>query len=368
MRDLDLLFRGFSYKNFKIPNRIVMAPMTRSFSPNHVPTPQVAEYYRRRAAHGVGLIITEGTCIDHPASNGHSNVPFMYGVEALAGWKNVVDVVHQENCKIIPQLWHVGAVRTMGSMPNPTVAGCSPSGLVAPGIRNGHVMSQQDIEDVVESFKRAARSAMELGFDGVEIHGAHGYLIDQYFWNQTNHRTDKYGGSIFNRTRFAQEIIQAIRGDLGDDFLIVLRWSQWKMQSFNANIVTNSQELNEFLQPLVNAGVDIFHCSTHRFWEPAFTDSDISLAGLTKALSGRPTIAVGSVGMQQGFLDQVDLNKSKKEVDNLAELEKRMKKGEFDLIAIGRALIADAAWPEKIKNGSGQTIMPYDKSLLSLLE
>jgi 2,4-dienoyl-CoA reductase-like NADH-dependent reductase (Old Yellow Enzyme family) len=145
MLDLSLLFQEFSHQNIKLSNRIVMAPMTRSFSPNHVPTEQVAEYYRRRAKHGVGLIITEGACIDHPAANGHADIPFMFGDEALAGWKNVVEAVHAEGGKIIPQLWHVGAVRPVGSEPNPSVPAYSPSGLSAPGQHSGHAMTRQDI-------------------------------------------------------------------------------------------------------------------------------------------------------------------------------------------------------------------------------
>lgn len=368
MLDLSLLFRDFNHRNIQLPNRIVMAPMTRSFSPDHIPTDQVAEYYRRRAANGVGMIITEGTCVDHPAANGHAGVPFMFGDEALAGWQKVVDAVHAEGGKIIPQLWHVGAVRAAGSEPNPTVPAYSPSGLSAPGHRSGHVMTQHDIQEVIESFRRAARSAWEQGFDGVELHGAHGYLIDQFFWHATNQRDDEYGGAINKRTRFAEDIIRAIRRDLGDDFLIVLRWSQWKMQSFEARLVNNPAELLTFLQPLVRAGVDIFHCSTHRFWEPAFAGSDLNLAGWTRKLSGLPTITVGSVGMDQGFLGDNPNLKNLTGDENLAMLVQRFKNKEFDLVAVGRALIADPAWPKKIRNGNTAAIKPYDRAALKVLE
>ena len=368
MHNLSLLFHEFSHRNIQLSNRIVMAPMTRSFSPNHIPTKRVAEYYRRRAAHGVGLIITEGTCIDHPAANGYANVPFMFGDEALAAWQKVVGAVHAEGGKIIPQLWHVGAVRRAGSDPHPSVPAYSSSGIAASGQRSGRTMTQQDIQDVIDSFKRAAHSAREIGFDGIELHGAHGYLIDQFFWRETNHRGDKYGGSIKQRTRFAQEIIQTIRNDLGDDFLVVLRWSQWKMQSLDAKLVENPDELRAFLQPLAQAGVDIFHCSTRRFWDPVFPNSELTLAGWTRKVSGLPTIAVGSVGMNQDFLGGSMTENSLTQENILTMLAQRIQNMEFDLVAVGRALIADPAWPEKVRTGNTIAITPFNRTSLRVLE
>ncbi|MES9851397.1 MAG: NADH:flavin oxidoreductase [Candidatus Thiodiazotropha sp. L084R] len=368
MNDYSYLFHKFIHHNIQLPNRIVMPPMTRSSSHNHIPTQQVAEYYRRRAAHGVGLIITEGACIDHPAANGHTGIPFMFGEAALAGWKKVVDAVHAEGAKIIPQLWHVGGVRAAGSEPNPDIPAYSPSGLAAPENRSGLTMSQRDIQEVIESFTRAARNAKAVGFDGVELHGAHGYLIDQFFWPGTNRRDDEYGISFEGRTRFAKEIIQSIRCELGENFLIVFRWSQWKMQSLEASLVSTPIELEALLQPLVDAGVDIFHCSTRRYWEPAFCGSDLTLAGWTKKISGLPTIAVGSVGLQEDFLGS-DSGANTLTTDYIMDdLIRRLEDEEFDLIAVGRALIADPAWPEKVRSGNIATVKPFDRSHLMDLQ
>jgi len=368
MANNSILFTPFHHKNIQLPNRIVMAPMTRSFSPGHVPNEQVAEYYRRRAAHGVGLVITEGTCIDHPAANGHVDVPFIYGDKALVGWRKVIDAVHSEGGKIIPQLWHVGAMRAEGSEPNPRVPAYSPSGLLYTGHHRGHVMTKKDIKNVVDSFSRAGKVARDIGFDGVEIHGAHGYLIDQFFWDATNRRDDEYGGSIENRSRFAAEIIKAIRHEVGADFLIALRWSQWKMQSYTARLVNTPEQLNKFLRPLIQSGVDIFHCSTHRYWEPAFADSDLSLAGWTRKLSGHPTITVGSVGMVSGFLDNGRKVPDELSPESLDDLTLRLENEEFDLVAVGRALIADMAWPEKVQTSRYSIIKPYKKEMLTYLE
>jgi 2,4-dienoyl-CoA reductase-like NADH-dependent reductase (Old Yellow Enzyme family) len=179
---VNALFKPFRLGRLELSSRVVMAPMTRSFSPGHVPNSKVIEYYRRRAAAGVGLIITEGTTVNHKASNGYPNVPQFFGEAPLAGWKKVVDAVHAEGGKIIPQLWHVGAVRRLGTEPDASVPAYGPMEKLKDGQVMVHGMSAQDIHDVVAAFAQAARDAQAIGMDGVEIHGAHGYLVDQFFW------------------------------------------------------------------------------------------------------------------------------------------------------------------------------------------
>ena len=295
------LFDGLQIGNLRLKNRIVMAPMTRTFSPGNVPNDMVVDYYARRAENEVGLIITEGTPVGHKAANGYANVPFFHGEAALAGWKKVVDAVHAKGGKIAPQLWHVGSVRKEGVEPDESVPGYSPSGLFKPGKPNGVAMSKEDIAEVVEAFAQAAEDAKSIGFDAVEIHGAHGYLIDQFFWEGTNQRDDEYGGDLVSRTRFAVEIIRAIRERVGADFPIILRFSQWKQQDYEARLADTPEALSSFLKPLVEAGVDIFHCSTRRFWEPEFEGSNLNLAGWTRELTGKPAITVGSVGLDSSF-------------------------------------------------------------------
>ena len=192
------LFAPIELGPLKLKNRVVMAPMTRSFSPGGIPNDLVVKYYERRAKNDVGLIVTEGTTINHKAANGYPNVPHFYGEEALAGWKNVVDAVHQAGGKIVPQLWHVGAIRraNKGAGPDETVPGYSPSGLVMKGKESGVAMTLEDIKEVTEAFIQGAKDAQEIGFDGVEIHGAHGYLVDQFFSAATNVRDDEYGGDL----------------------------------------------------------------------------------------------------------------------------------------------------------------------------
>jgi 2,4-dienoyl-CoA reductase-like NADH-dependent reductase (Old Yellow Enzyme family) len=369
MSDTSVLFQPFQYGNLSLSSRIVMAPMTRNQSPGNVPGPKSVEYYRRRAEGGVGLIITEGTCIDHIAASGYPDVPYFHGEERLAGWKRVADAVHAEGGKIAPQLWHCGAMRKAGTPPEGDVNGYSPSGMNMPGKVNRHVMSKQDIADVVDAFARGAADARQLGFDAVEIHGAHGYLIDQFFWEGTNQRDDEYGGSLENRGRFAIEVIQAVRAAVGPDFTIMLRYSQWKQQDFTARLANSPEELERFLLPLKDAGVDIFHCSTRRFWEPEFEGSDLNLAGWTRKLTGCPTITVGSVGLNADFIPLPGESHFREaEPASLEQLVSRMQREEFDLVAVGRALIANPDWASMVKAGRSADLRPFEKEMLMSLD
>jgi 2,4-dienoyl-CoA reductase-like NADH-dependent reductase (Old Yellow Enzyme family) len=365
-RSTEALFRPFQLQGLTLANRIVMAPMTRSHSPEGVPGADVAAYYRRRAEGEVGLIITEGTFVNHPAAGFDPNVPHFYGDRALAGWRRVVEEVHAAGGLIFPQLWHVGMVVSPGLQPRDGIRPIGPSGFSKPGERTGEPMTQADIDAVIEAFAKGARDAKDLGFDGVELHGAHGYLIDQFFWEATNQRSDKYGRDLVSRTRFATEIIRAVRADVGPDFPVVLRWSQWKLQDFDAKLARTPQELEQFLQPLVDAGVDAFHCSTRRFWEPEFAGSDLNLAGWTKKLTGKPVITVGSVTLNEDLMTSFGTTNtaSVTGIDNLLD---RLGRDEFDLVAIGRSLIVNPAWPGIVRRGALNELLPFYRSVLAEL-
>ncbi|GAB2944319.1 NADH:flavin oxidoreductase [Micromonospora polyrhachis] len=352
---VEALFHPFTIGGLTVPNRVLMAPMTRNYSPGGVPGPDVAAYYARRAAHGVGLIITEGTVIDHPASASNPRVPRLFGTAPLAGWADVVEAVHAAGGRIVSQLWHVGTDRTADSLPNPGVPPIGPSGLSLTGEPVAEPMTEAEIEQVIAAFARAAADAQRLGFDGIELHAGHGYLIDQFFWERTNRRTDRYGGDIVARTRFAVDIVTACRRAVAPDFPIILRFSQWKISDYAARLVETPAELAAFLTPLVAAGVDAFHCSTRRFWLPAFADSPLTLAGWTRKLSGRPTIAVGSVGLDgTEFLEF-------RHADNagIQAVVDLLERHEADLVAAGRTLLADPAWLEKIRTGRTAELIPY---------
>ena len=276
--------------------------------------------------------------------------------------------MHAAGGKIAPQLWHVGAMRRAGTLPEGDVPGFGPSGMNVPGKVNRHTMTQQDIDDVVKAFAQGAADAKELGFDAVELHGAHGYLIDQFFWEGTNQREDAYGGSPENRSRFALEIIRAVRKAVGPDFPAILRWSQWKQQDYTARLTESPEELESFLVPLSDAGIDIFHCSQRRFWEPEFEGSELNLAGWTRKITGKPAITVGSVGLDADFIPVPgEVTFREAEPASLDDLERRLQAQEFDLVAVGRALIANPSWVNMVRDNNSDDIQPFRKEHLAEL-
>ncbi|MBH3413959.1 NADH:flavin oxidoreductase [Pseudomonas putida] len=361
------LFQPFTLGALELPSRVVMAPMTRTFCPGGVPHAGVVEYYRRRAAAGVGLIITEGTTVGHRAANGYPNVPRFHGEDARAGWKQGVDAVQAEGGRIVPQLWHVGMVRRLGTEPAASVPGYGPSEKGKDGQVLVHGMSHDDIREVIAAFAQAARDAKAIGMDGVEIHGAHGYLIAQFFWDASNRRSDEYGGDRAGRSRFAIELIQAVRAAVGPDFPIIFRFSQWKQQDYSARLVETPQALAAFLEPLSAAGVDIFHCSTRRFWEPEFEGSELNLAGWTRKLTGKPTITVGSVGLDGEFLQFMVATDKVAKPASLEGLLRRLGDEEFDLVAVGRALLVDGEWAQKVREGREADVLPFSREALTTL-
>jgi 2,4-dienoyl-CoA reductase-like NADH-dependent reductase (Old Yellow Enzyme family) len=362
------LFEPFEGGGLSLRNRIAMSPMTRWKSPGQIPGPDVAAYYRRRAENEVGLIITEGTTIDHPVSSYSERVPAFHGA-ALDGWRRVADQVHEAGAKIVPQLWHVGIMRDprTDDYPNRDLPSASPSGMFKPGGKQVFdPIGKAEIRAIHDSFARAATDARELGFDGVEIHGAHGYILDQFLWSELNRRDDEYGGDAVQRTRFSVELIETVRAAVGPDFPIILRISQWKQQDYDARLADTPAELKAIFQPIADAGVDIFHVSQRRYWDSEFEGSSMNAAGWIKRLTGRPTITVGSVGLS-GPMSVTDLGEQSTPSVDLTPLADRLAADEFDIVAVGRALLVDPAWARKVKEGRFDALKPFSKDALKTL-
>lgn len=349
--------------SMSLRNRFAMAPMTRGKSPDGVPNAENAEYYRARAAGGVGLIITEGTYVDDPAAGKSASVPRFHGEDSAAGWRAVVEGVHAEGAAIIPQLWHVGVERGTDATLNEGLPPRSPSGLALSGAELGEALTTAQIDHVIGAFAGAAALAKSIGFDGVELHGAHGYLLDEFLWERTNRRTDGYGGSVAARASMPAEVVRAVRAAVGPDFPIVYRYSQWKSGNFSAALATTPSELSEVLGPLVDAGVDVFHVSTRRHWLPGFPDAADGhpvkgLAGWTKELTCRPVITVGAVGVDTVFVSKGPALEVPIE-QRLDILREQYERGEFDVVALGRALLADAEWVGKMASGRESSITVF---------
>ncbi|AOG00727.1 MAG: oxidoreductase [Blastomonas fulva] len=356
--DLAPLFSPFACGPLVLANRFVMSPMTRQFSPGGVPGENVAAYYARRAAAGVGLIITEGVGVDHPAAIGHGSmgehdIPVLHGHGALSGWRRVVDGVHAVGGKIMPQLWHMGGIRQEGTPPHPQAPSLDP-----------YNVTDEDIVAVIAAFARSAANAKAVGFDGVALHGAHGYLIDSFLWAATNTCNDAWGGDILRRTRFATEVVQAVRTAVGPGFPIVFRLSQWKLQDYEARLAETPEQLAVITDSLSEAGVDIFDVSTRVFSTPAFAGSEMGLAGWVRRLSGKAVITVGGIGFDRELA--ASFAQPTLAIDNLDEVVRRFTAGEFDLVALGRALLMDAEWVNKAREG--KPFAPFDLSAYARLD
>ena len=355
-----MLFEPYKLKNLNLRNRVVMAPMTRNQSPGGIPTNEVVAYYSRRAKAEVGLIITEGIEVSHEASSAYPNVPRLDTKEAREGWKRVVNGIKENGGSVIAQLWHCGGFRKLGMQPNPEVPGHTASGLVKPGKKVAHEMTLEDIKQTINAYASDAKYCEEIGFDGVEIHGAHGYLIDNFFWEGTNIRDDSYGGSIEKRSQFVSEIIQAVRSNISKEFIVGLRFSQWKQHDFEAKLAHSTDDLKKVLLSPVESGLDYLHSSMRRFWESEFEGSEENLAYWTKKISNIPTIGVGSVGLDSDFIDMTAPSKPAsidKAIDDIS-------KEKYDLLAVGRALLSDHEWVLKMKEGRLKDVIPYSKEAL----
>ena len=369
--DTSILFEPFQLGSAQLKNRIVMAPMTRQHSPGGVPDKEVIEYYERRAAGGAGLIVSEGTLINVPEASGLVNVPEFYG-SALDAWKKVVDRVQHNGGCFFPQLWHLGVERHF--IPEEfriadfsEHASVGPSGLLGPDIALNDPMSEQLIEQTIDAYVQGIVDAMAIGCDGVELHGAHGYLIDQFLWQGTNQRTDRWGGDAVGRARFVTDIVSRARAIVGNDFPIVMRISQWKTREYTAKLAESPDQLEDLLEPMVDAGVSAFHCSTRRFWKPEFEGSDMNLAGWVKKLTGLPTISVGSVGLDAEFSSSDRFKKAHFSESTINDLLAMMERGDFDLVAVGRAFLANPNWPDLVKNNRFSEIKPYSLDSVATL-
>ena len=325
---LDALFTPYSSEKLNLPNRWVMAPMTRKRSPGGVPSPEVAEHYRRRAAGGIGLIVTEGTLVNHPLASPEDDIPGI-GPAQRQAWGAVIQAVHGEGAKVFVQLWHQGPVA------RPGIGAVSVS---EEGTEVVQAATPADRDALAHAFVEGAVEAQRAGFDGIEFHGAHGYLLDSFM----------RAGEI----EYLSAIVRETRRQVGSAYPLALRFSQWRVRAFEDRQFDSPQALENALLPLRDAGIDLFHASTRRFWLPEFAGSDLNLAGWTRKLTGAPTITVGNVGLETAAFFGTGPASAE-------ELQRRYDQDEFDLVAVGRPLISDAEWAQKVAQDRSSEIIDY---------
>lgn len=366
MEDIDTspLFTPLTLAGMTVPNRFVMPGMQRGLCVDGAPTQLMTDYYRRRVAGGTGLIISESVAVDHDSST--QNVRFARLIEETApAWERCISAVKAEGGHMLLQLWHEGGLRVEGGdgpyAPYPTL---SPSGMANATRENGRAATLEELEAIKAGFVRSARIAQQAGADGVEVHGAHGYLLDQFLWAATNRRTDGYGGdAICDRVRFPAEIIAAIRAVCGPDFVISFRFSQWKESDYAARVAETPEQLGTMLTALRDAGANVIHASARRFWQPEWPESDLTLAGWCRKLGGLPVITVGSVGLNIDIMESFSGQQVESRIrEGMRELTARFASSEFDLVSVGRSLIGDPEWVSKVQRADYDAIRTFERT------
>ena len=365
---LAALFTPLAIKRLTLRNRFVMPGMQRGLMDDGAPTARMIEYMRRCAAGGAGLIISESTSPDHPSAYWQ---PVMGRLEpgTLGAWRRVVDAVRSEGAAFLLQLWHPGAMRKVApDHPLASYPALSPSGLIQAGRPNGRAMTRADLEELKGAYALAAERAQGLGADGVEVHSAHGYLLDQFLWAETNRREDEYGGAtLAERARFSAEIVAAIRRTVGTDFVISYRFSQFKEVDYGAAVASGPEELGEMLGLLRGAGVDLFNVSSRRFFKREWPESahpDFTIAEWARALTDAPVMTCGSVGLNVEMFANLFDDEEPSELcieRDLAFLAERVRRGTIDLVGVGRMHIANNDFVEKIRAGRLHELALFNK-------
>ncbi|MCA6110150.1 NADH:flavin oxidoreductase [Bradyrhizobium cenepequi] len=347
------LFSPLAIGSLELPNRLAVAPMTRvSAEADGRATPRMVGYYSSFAAGGFGLIVTEGIYTDKAFSQGYLFQPGLTDARQSDAWRAVVDAVHERGGRILAQLMHAGALSQGNPHREGTVgpSAVRPKGQQMEFYRGSgeyavpRAITAPDIAEAKDGFVQAARYARDAGFDGIEIHGANGYLLDQFLSERINGRDDRYGGAVENRLRLTKEIVQAVRYAVGNDMVIGVRISQGKVNDC-FHKWRGPEEAAEIFSALGRLPLDYIHTTEFEAWKSAFGDG-ASLASYAKAHSGRPVIANGSLH------------------DPLAAAG-LIERGEADLVSLGRGALTHADWPLRVL--SGTSIAEFDRRILAPL-
>ncbi|WP_229924587.1 NADH:flavin oxidoreductase [Streptomyces sulfonofaciens] len=337
----DLLFTPFDIGAVRLRNRTALSPMTRiSATETGLVTDLNTRYYAGFARGGFGLIITEGIYPDTEYSQGYLHQPGLATPEHARAWRPVVESVHAEKSAVFAQLMHAGAQSQGNRYRDESVGPSSvaPRGNQIAFYRGAgpyptpRPLDAHQIRDIRRGFAEAARNALAAGFDGVELHGANGYLIDQFLTDYLNHREDAYGGTVENRVRLAAEVLDEVLQAVGSEIVVGIRISQSKVGDYDHRWAGGEEDAEAIFTTLARTGAHFVHTTEYRALQPAFTNSTATLASLAKRFSGLPVIVNGHLG---------DPRAARSVLESRAG----------DLVAIGKGALAQRDWPRRVRDG-----------------
>ena len=366
--NLDGLFEPLALGGVTLRNRFVMPAMQIGFTENCGPSLRTIDYLRGRAEGGCGLIFSESCAPDHPSGYWQAAFCVMNG-ETRGRWAQLADAIKGAGAAFAVQLWHPGGQRRpIEGFAHADAPTLSPSGLIQEGREGGRAMTRDEMDDLAAAFVRAAEEAKAIGADGVELHCAHGYLMDQFLWAETNRREDGYGGAaIADRARYPLAVAAAIRRAVGKDFLVSLRFSQFKEVDYGARVFHTPGELAEFGALARDAGVSMLNVSSRRFGKAEWPEQDANLgiAGWAKRLTGLPVMTIGSIGLSTDiFADLFDgEDPGLRIAADLGDLMQRFNADEFDMVGVGRMQIANADFVNKLRDGRFDALRLYNKAV-----
>ena len=350
--DANGLFTVTDIAGVTLPNRWVVAPMTRvSATEDGAATATMARYYERFARGGFGLVITEGLYTDRAFSQGYIHQPGITDDTQVRAWQPVLEAVHRHGARIFAQIMHAGAI-SQGNRFRDTTLG--PSAVEPKGHQMEFyygkgtypvpaAMTEEQIADAIEGFAASAARAVAAGFDGIEIHGANGYLIDQFLTGYANRRDDRWGGGTRQRTTFMRTVYEAVRARVGIDVPVGVRISQGKVNDFTHKWAGREQDAEAIFGTLVEAGASYIHVTEHKAWEPAFEGGRDSLVALARRYAPRVAL-IANGGVQDAALAQEVLATG------------------ADLVALGKAALANPDFPNRIR--AVQEVSAFDPTML----
>lgn len=350
--DIAQLFTPVALGTLELANRTAVAPMTRtSATADGLATPRMVEYYADYARGGFGLVITEGAYPDALASQGYLDQPGIATDAQAEAWSRVVDAVHAAGAKIVLQLMHAGPI-AQGSTYGVRAGGPSavqPLGEQLSIYRGSGAwpvpreMTLDEIAAIPGLFAEAALRAKAAGFDGVEAHGANGYLLDAFLSTTCNHRTDAYGGPVENRIRLSCEVVAAIRAAVGPEYPAGIRISQSKVNDFDYTWPGGVADAEVVFPALAAAGASFLHVTEHDCTQPVFGSGE-TLAGLARRLGGLPTIANGGL-------------------DDPRTAAAVLARGDADAVSIGKPALANQDWANRARDGRALDAFEFEMLL-----